>query len=167
MNVVLTTHQETDGIYIGPNRTRNEWLNSDLHELGETVSQACKEAGIEPVIRVGGGASGYNSLATKPGVTDYPNVIPNFPWDVFKNFLFVPAEVHLVSEVHELPETHLYGTEPDATVEDGAIHGDDAALTQVIAVAAGADQSHAARAKAVLAQVPENELEEWNEAHEK
>lgn len=144
---------------------RFQWLQSDLQKVAVEVAQDCHEFNIDPVVRVGGGASGYASLHTNSGVTD-SSAIKHFPWDVFVTYLN-SAYSAVQPAVSELPETHLYGTVADAEVEHGAIAGEDDDLTKVISVAAGEDQSHAARAKAVLAQVPEEELEHWNEAHKK
>jgi hypothetical protein len=148
--------------------TRTQWLRADLNAIAAQVSDACRVSGVDPVIRVGGGASGYASLALS-GITD-SSPIKQFPWDILRTLVnqvhnAPPVKVSLVSEVEHLPETHLYGTEPDEQVEEAAKHGDDEALTKVIELAAGEDHSDAARAKSVLAQVPVEELEEWNEAH--
>lgn len=145
---------------------RFQWLQSDLQKVAVEVAQDCHEFNIPPVVRVGGGASGYASLRTNSGVTD-SSAIKHFPWDVFVTYLNSAYSAPVQPPVSELPETHLYGTVTDAEIEHAAIEGEDGALTKVISVAAGEDQSHAARAKSVLAQVPEEELEHWNEAHNK
>lgn len=143
--------------------TRTDWLNSDLKAVAAQVAALCHELDIEPTIRVGGSAGGYPSLKANSGITDYPTAIPNFPWDVFAPLVAKAYDAYPKSVAPSEPE-------PAELVEDvaeAAIKGDDAALTEVIAVAASDDEEDAEKAKAVLAQVPVSELEAWNTAHEK
>lgn len=156
--------------------SRIQWLNSDLNDIASRTAALCHQLSVDPVVRVGGSSKGYSTLAKNSGVTDLGDPIKNFPWDVFQPLLTsayntpldvpveAPAEIHGFVDVPN-PETHLYGDEPDSEVEEAAIRGEDEALTQVIALAAGEDKSDSARAKSVLAQVPQEVLEFWNETH--
>jgi hypothetical protein len=144
-----------------PAWTRIQWLNADLKSAAIQCAQLCRELDIEPVIRVGGSANGYTSLKNNSGITDAPAPIKNFPWDVFG-----PMVKKAFDTREELPEEHTFGDEPDEVVEEEAIQGDDEALTKVIGVAASDDDADAGKAKAILAKVPVEELEEWNQAHQ-
>lgn len=160
-----------------PEFSRIQWLNSDLTETARLVARECRDLDVEPVIRVGGSSQGYLTLKTNSGVTDLGSPIKHFPWDVFGPELkkaydepvnVLPAE--LVGTMTSRPTDSAFGPhiyeedESDSLVELAAISGDQEALEHVIAVAAGDDHARAARAKAVLAQVPQNALEAWDGA---
>lgn len=179
MNIKLVAGASSavDAVSVGGSNdwSRLQWLNSDLNDVASRTAALCHQLNVEPVVRVGGSSKGYSTLAKNSGVTDLGDPIKNFPWDVFQPLLTsaydtpveAPAEIHGFVDVPESnPETHLYGVEPDSEVEEAAIRGEDEALTHVIAVAAEEDRAHAARAKSVLAQVPEEVLEHWNQAHQ-
>lgn len=105
---------------------RSDWLrlqDDSIKAAAWIVAQDCKKYGIDPVIRVGGSASGYASLK-KPGVTgitdhrgmttiaggDHTDVGPHFPWDVFNQYLqqyykgtsdeLTPEQDKMLREVH-------------------------------------------------------------------
>jgi hypothetical protein len=143
------------------NWTRSQWLATDLKALAAQVAQAAHEHDVEPVIRVGGAATGYLSLRANTGITDAAP-IANFPWDVFGPL------VRKAYDKAPVPDTNTYGTTgPDAAVEEAALSGDNDALTKVISVAAGEDEDKAEHAKVILAEVPATELQEWNATHKK
>lgn len=153
-------------VHGSPLWSRADWLESgSVEKAAEVAAAECRAADIDPVVIVGGSASGYASLKARSGVTDFPGVIKGFPWDVFGNYLKqfysqpAPAKV-------EAPVEHIYGEgQDDSLVEEAAIRGDSDALQHVIAVAAGDDHHRAARAKSILAQVPQAVLEAWEDSH--
>ncbi|OQW34526.1 MAG: hypothetical protein A4E20_10930 [Nitrospira sp. SG-bin2] len=110
---VLDANGYTINLCFGPSFaswTRNEWLQNmgnGIKIAAYLAAQDCRKYNIAPVIRWGRSASGYPTLKGNTGITDHNGITylgignhtdvgPNFPMDVFNQYLqqfFLGAEV--------------------------------------------------------------------------
>ncbi|WP_176561908.1 peptidoglycan recognition protein family protein [Mycolicibacterium palauense] len=108
--------------------TRQQWIDNmgtGIKIAAFLAAQDCHKYGIDPIVRVGKSASGYQSLRSSSGVTDHyginvglgftnhTDVGAGFPWDLFNTYLqmfyagateeddmFTDADRELLKRVH-------------------------------------------------------------------
>lgn len=210
-----TINQVFAGSYASMSRI--EWLqkyDKAIRVSAYLAVQDCVKYGIPVQILVG---NKYSQLPTTDGITDHNGITvglgigshtdvgPNFPWDVFNNYLLEfsaqAGEDDMFTDDDRLKLNRVYyeltnrwesrsiyrtpgegpvdtlagmllnddGMEHAELIERLAVLGDEDSLQRVIRTAAGegavTDKGNVARAKKVLATVPKEILEAYQEAH--